>query len=107
MLKGERLVVGEEDGARCGSLPLIFQFVTILLIYYLTQIHEETNHFSQKEDTESSKAAYKVHKAFLCISVPLCLIIKHPQGFVATFKSLVAFVSKDKTLFLCPFVFKY
>ena len=89
MLKGERLVVGEEDGARCGSLPLIFQFVTILLIYYLTQIHEETNHFSQEEDTESSKAAYKVHKVF------------RPQGFVATFKSLVVFVSIKIFLPLC------
>ena len=38
--------------------------------------------FSLKEDTMSSKAAYKVHKVF-----PL-------QAFVATFKSLVVFVSK-------------
>ena len=30
----------------------------------------------------------------------------HPQGFVATFKSLVTFVSKNKPLFLCFFVFK-
>ena len=39
----------------------------------------------------SSKAAYKVHKIF------------YPQGFVATFKSLVTFVSKED---LCFFVFK-
>ena len=37
----------------------------------------------------SSKAAYKVHKVF------------YPQGFVATFKSLVTFVSKED---LCSFV---
>ena len=42
----------------------------------------------------SSKAAYKVHKVF------------YPQGFVATFKSLVTFVSKERPLFLCFFVFK-
>ena len=30
-----------------------------------------------------------------------------PQGFVATFKSLVIFVSEEKTLFLCVFVFKF
>ena len=36
------------------------------------------------EDTMSGKAAYKVHKVF-----PL-------QAFVATFKSLVVFVSKEK-----------
>ena len=29
-----------------------------------------------------------------------------PEGFVATFKSLVFFVSRNKTLFLCVFVFK-
>ena len=37
----------------------------------------------------SSKAAYKVHKVF------------YPKGFVATFKSLVTFVSKED---LCSFV---
>ena len=33
--------------------------------------------------------------------VRLCSIIKHPQGFVATSKSLVTFVSKE---ILCSFV---
>ena len=39
----------------------------------------------------SSKAAYKVHKVF------------YPQGFVATFKSLVTFLPKENfvPLFLC------
>ena len=41
------------------------------------------------EDTMSSKAAYKVHKVFTL------------QAFVATFKSLVVFVSKEH---LCFFV---
>ena len=56
--------------------------VTIQRIYFLTQRHKETKHFSLTEDTMSSKAAYKVHKVFQL------------QAFVATFKSLVVFVSK-------------
>ena len=47
------------------------------------------------EDTMSSKAAYKVHKVF-----PL-------QAFVATFKSLVVFVSNESLRFfvsLCSII---
>ena len=53
-------------------------------ICFLTQRNKETKHYLLTKDTMSSKAAYKVHKVF-----PL-------QAFVATFKSLVVFVSKEK-----------
>ena len=51
--------------------------------------------FSLTEDTKSSKAAYnKAHKVF------------HSQGFVATFKSLVTFVSKENLCFFVSLCFK-
>ena len=46
------------------------------------------------EDTMSSKAAYKVHKVFTL------------QAFVATFKSLVVFVSKEHLCFFVSLCFK-
>ena len=62
---------------------------------------QRDNVLSAVEDTEAAKAAFTKSTK---ISIPAMLCF-HPVGFVATFKSLVIFVSRKKTSFLCFFVF--
>ena len=58
-------------------------FLNNKFLFFKHKDTKKQSSFSLKEDTESSKAAYKGHK----------IVPRLPQGFVATFKSLVTFKS--------------
>ena len=58
--------------------------------------------FRYRKIQRAAKAALtKVTK----FSLPQVHKVINPEGFVATFKSLVIFVSRNNPLFLCVFVF--
>ena len=68
--------------------------------FFLNTKEQRDNVLSAVEDTEAAKAAFTKSTK---ISIPAMLCF-HPVGFVATFKSLVIFVSRKKNfvpLFLC------
>ena len=67
-----------------GTTTISFFCFSSLLSFFSTQRHKETMYFSLSEDTMSSFATF--------LQRPQS---SNPNGFVATFKSLVVFVSKE------------